>query len=162
MGESKYKKCPRCELNWIKSEEEYCDVCKAELHLVTDITLLSEDDVDEDVVLCPVCKRNYIGVDEEMCEQCLADMQDVVDTNEEIDEDNDESWKEYVDDASVADDKDDLGVIEGWDEEDEEEEEEYHHEEDDDLDDFGEVDMDDYEEDDDLDLDDDDDMDDDE
>ena len=27
----KYVKCPRCELNWILEENEYCDVCKAEL-----------------------------------------------------------------------------------------------------------------------------------
>ena len=28
-----YKKCPRCELNYIKDEEEYCEVCKQELGL---------------------------------------------------------------------------------------------------------------------------------
>ena len=26
-----YKKCPRCELNWIKDQEEYCSVCIEEL-----------------------------------------------------------------------------------------------------------------------------------
>ena len=29
----KYKKCPRCELNYILSEEDLCPVCKAELKL---------------------------------------------------------------------------------------------------------------------------------
>lgn len=27
----KYKKCPRCELNYITCNEEYCDICKEEL-----------------------------------------------------------------------------------------------------------------------------------
>ena len=26
-----YRKCPRCELNYITDDEEYCDVCKEEL-----------------------------------------------------------------------------------------------------------------------------------
>ena len=30
----KYKICPRCELNYIIEEENYCNVCKAELGLV--------------------------------------------------------------------------------------------------------------------------------
>ena len=27
----RYKKCPRCELNYILEEDDYCEVCRAEL-----------------------------------------------------------------------------------------------------------------------------------
>ena len=27
----KYKKCPRCEINYILDAEEYCEICKQEL-----------------------------------------------------------------------------------------------------------------------------------
>ena len=28
---AKYKKCPRCELNYIEEDKDYCDVCLAEM-----------------------------------------------------------------------------------------------------------------------------------
>ena len=34
---AKFKLCPRCELNWIKAEEELCEVCKAQLTNEVDI-----------------------------------------------------------------------------------------------------------------------------
>ena len=40
----KYKKCPRCELNWISIDEELCEVCKAELGKESKISLLEEDE----------------------------------------------------------------------------------------------------------------------
>ena len=27
----KYKKCPRCEINYILEDEDYCEICKEEL-----------------------------------------------------------------------------------------------------------------------------------
>lgn len=64
----KYIKCPRCELNWIKEEDEYCDVCKAEMG-IEGFTLLDDD---EDEMLCPVCGVNYIEHGEKMCAECRA------------------------------------------------------------------------------------------
>ena len=55
---AKYKKCPRCELNWIPVEEELCEVCKAELGKASSISLLEDDEdgaYDEERI-CPVCK----------------------------------------------------------------------------------------------------------
>ena len=61
----KYKKCPRCELNWIPTEEELCEVCKAELGKASKISLLEEDDEEEsEERICPVCKVNYLEPDE--------------------------------------------------------------------------------------------------
>ncbi len=70
-----YKKCPRCDINWIKDDEELCEVCKAELGIESKITLL-DDDLAEKALgakLCPICGINYIDESEDMCENCRAD-----------------------------------------------------------------------------------------
>lgn len=68
----KYVKCPRCELNWILEENEYCDVCKAELG-VEGFTLLEDEDEE---MLCPVCGVNYIEHGERMCADCKSKQKD--------------------------------------------------------------------------------------
>lgn len=62
---AKYKRCPRCELNWIPEDEDYCDVCKAELK-IGDASLLE----DEEEELCPVCHSNYLEPGETICSYC--------------------------------------------------------------------------------------------
>ncbi|MCM1289726.1 MAG: hypothetical protein NC132_04370 [Corallococcus sp.] len=103
---AKYKKCPRCDLNYIPAEEEMCDVCKAELGLATNIVLLDDIiDEDEPLKLCPVCKTAYIGMDEEMCENCLSRDKETVEVN---DDDNDD-WRTYLDDDDTKDaDEEDI------------------------------------------------------
>ncbi len=97
----KYKKCPRCELNYILQDEDMCDVCKSELGLDSKIVLLDDIiDDDEPLKLCPVCKTSYIGMDEEMCENCLANYKHNEDT--ELDDDNDD-WRTYLDDEDTKD-----------------------------------------------------------
>ncbi|MCH5153255.1 MAG: hypothetical protein J1F68_04790 [Clostridiales bacterium] len=97
----KYKKCPRCELNYILQEEEMCDICKAELGLDSRIVLLDDIiDDDEPLKLCPVCKTSYIGMDEDMCENCLANYKRQ--ESGEMDEDN-EDWRTYLDDEDTKD-----------------------------------------------------------
>ena len=120
----KYKKCPRCELNYILDSEEMCDICKAELGLETDIVLLDDIiDDDEPLKLCPICKAAYIGLDEDMCENCLAQES----RQEELGEESDD-WREYLDDDDTkdADEEGDIPLDEldkeFGDEEDEEEE----------------------------------------
>ena len=68
----KYIKCPRCELNWILEENEYCDVCKAELGM-EGFSLLDDE---EEELLCPVCGVNYIDHGEKMCADCKAKHKD--------------------------------------------------------------------------------------
>ena len=62
----KYKKCPRCGLNYIKTEEELCAVCQNEIDGKRSIF----DDEDSECILCPYCERNYMGIDDVMCAQC--------------------------------------------------------------------------------------------
>ena len=67
----KYIICPRCELNYIKEQDELCNVCKAELGLLGKNYLIPEDELEaESGKLCPICHVNYIDEDEEMCIIC--------------------------------------------------------------------------------------------
>lgn len=93
----KYKKCPRCELNWIPNEEEICEVCKAELGKASKISLLEDDeDMDYEERICPVCKVNYLDADEDICAACRQEQAD-----KETEKDDDD-WKDYVDDDAVV------------------------------------------------------------
>ena len=166
----KYKKCPRCELNYILVDEELCQVCKTELKLAP-----SED--EDDMELCTLCGKNLITVDQVMCDECAKrrNLDDIVD---EVSDEEDEEGKDTVSewDQPISNDVDDLGGIVGADEdvevvsfsdlEDEEdefndeEEEVDHFEEDDDFDvdnfeDYDDIDDDDEYDDDDDDFDDD-------
>lgn len=91
MKEIKYVKCPRCDINYMKSTDKYCDVCVAELAR----KLTDDEGEDDDRILCPVCNKNYIELDDEMCPQCLAEKEEVpiVPIVE-----SDEDWRAYLDD----------------------------------------------------------------
>ena len=117
-------RCPRCELNYIKKADQYCDVCKKEMKLI------KSDDLD-DLELCPICKINYINPDEDICPQCAKEREYEDGENGKYDR-NDE-WSSYtngddddsdysddengdmvsitnLDDTPIADDEMDLGI----------------------------------------------------
>ena len=132
---AKYKKCPRCELNYILEEEDYCQICKEELRGISHNEELLDDEEDADVVaemgLCPKCKQHYLNDGEKICEACAAlerDGQGGDDFEPEawdIEEENPDADTELVEEE---DDNLDLGLEDLGDEEgefDEEEEEEY-------------------------------------
>ena len=99
-----YVKCPRCDLNYISIEQEYCDVCKAELKKGPKLLFANDDEEEGDAEateLCPICKQNYIRANEEMCKACRDEAG--ARREDEMDMDKDESWKEFLDD-----DKDDY------------------------------------------------------
>ena len=62
----KYKKCPRCELNYIAADEEICTVCKDELSGKKSIF------DEEEQLICPFCQRNCLTPQELMCPACRA------------------------------------------------------------------------------------------
>lgn len=119
----KYKKCPRCELNWIMSEEDLCEVCKAELGKASKISLIEEDE-DEllEERICPVCKVNYLADDEDICPACKAEQ-----SSKKVEKpDEDEAWTEYVeDDEPIApvEEEVSLSLLQEEEEEDEDDEE---------------------------------------
>lgn len=105
---AKYKKCPRCELNYIPATEDYCDVCKHELGKAN-IQLL--DDVDDATMyqenVCPVCKSNFLEDDEKICKKCQAKKNKVKITEEKDVEDDENTWRDFIDDnePTVKDDE---------------------------------------------------------
>jgi hypothetical protein len=93
---AKFKKCPRCELNYIRIEEEYCALCKEELKGVV-VTEPEEDEEDED--LCPRCKVNYVSDGEKYCEQCLKEIEAEKEKGA-----RDDYWEEEPDAEDLAED----------------------------------------------------------
>ncbi len=136
----KYIKCPRCELNYIDSEkQEYCDVCIAELKgKKLQFADLEEEDFEEldaeleSEELCPVCGVNRIRAGEKMCETCKA--QQEYEDDEEVDMENDEEWKNYLEEEDGEDLTVDPELQEEIEEEfAEDEEEDYEYEGEDDF-----------------------------
>lgn len=149
---AKYKKCPRCELNWIPVEEELCEVCKAEMGKASSISLIEDDDDSsyEEERICPVCKVNYLSDDEDICPACkLEQMNKKSDKSEE----EDDGWKEFVEDdadAPISEEEEEISLSMLQEEEDQdadEEEEEYSDEPDDFDESITDFDEDDYDED---------------
>lgn len=93
----KYILCPRCELNWIPESEGYCVVCKAEMGLIDKSILIPDEDEMAEKV-CPICKINHITEDEDMCPDCKREKE-----AKEIREEDDESWREYVEEEVMED-----------------------------------------------------------
>ena len=80
--------CPRCELNYIQSNESMCDVCKVETGILEKSFLIQEDELEaESGKLCPICRANYIGEDEEICFVCQKEKEakERNDESEEVD-----------------------------------------------------------------------------
>lgn len=91
-----YKRCPRCELNYIKKGEDYCNVCINEMNS-------RHDDLscDIDLELCPICKTNYITDDEIMCANCAAEKHAEGTDSDDIDLND---WNNYINDNEEDED----------------------------------------------------------
>ncbi len=135
----RYIKCPRCELNYIDAEKQkYCDVCLKEMKgIPSDMDEIDEEDEAELATeLCPVCGENMMRPGEAMCEECKRKMDYA---EEPVPEEDDDEWREYLDDDTDADLDSQIGEIdeafdEEFDEPEEEPEEEFEPEEEEDLD----------------------------
>ena len=58
-------KCPRCELNYIQEEEQYCSVCKREM---------KGESHDDPFELCSVCNENPVMPGKDGCLICYKEM----------------------------------------------------------------------------------------
>ena len=58
-------KCPRCELNYIKEEEQYCSVCKREM---------KGEAHDDPFELCSICNENPVMPGKDGCRMCYKEM----------------------------------------------------------------------------------------
>ncbi len=59
--------CPRCELNYITGNEEYCKVCLSEMKGAPQT---------DDVELCSVCNENPVLPGRDVCAICLREMEE--------------------------------------------------------------------------------------
>ena len=99
----RYIKCPRCELNYIDGEKQsYCDVCMKEMKgMKTDADELEEEEENElPTELCPICVENMMRSGDKMCEECRKKAE--ID-EEEPDPEEDDEWRNYLDDTDEAD-----------------------------------------------------------
>ena len=97
--------CPRCELNYIKKSDQYCDVCKKEMKLIKS----TEDDIG-DLELCPICKINFVQNDQEICDSCKQELGMNVDEEAENKEISD--WHKYIaDDDDEEDENEDENEL---------------------------------------------------
>ena len=93
--------CPRCELNYIKKSDQYCDVCKKEMKLIKS----TEDDIG-DLELCPICKINFVQNNQEICDSCRQELG--LNNDEEAENKEISDWHKYIaDDDDDEDDDDD-------------------------------------------------------
>ena len=58
-------KCPRCELNYIREEEQYCSVCKREM---------KGEVHDDPFELCSICNENPVMPGKDVCPVCYKEM----------------------------------------------------------------------------------------
>ena len=57
----KMKICPRCEINYIPLDKEYCSICESELKGIK---------AENEENLCPKCGVNYLEDGEKICSEC--------------------------------------------------------------------------------------------
>ena len=62
------RKCPKCELNYLRGTETICRVCAAEM----DKKRRKEPDPDE-VIMCSECGERPALRGKELCEECLRE-----------------------------------------------------------------------------------------
>lgn len=72
-------KCPRCELNYIREEEQYCSVCKREM---------KGEAHDDPFELCSICNENPVMPGKDVCLMCYKEMSQQqgipVDTDDDV------------------------------------------------------------------------------
>ncbi|NMA95001.1 MAG: hypothetical protein GX974_03085 [Clostridiales bacterium] len=105
-----YKKCPRCNLNYIKDTDVLCKICLGDVNKA----LRGNDSDEEEYDICPECGESIIKSGEEMCYRCRIENADNdIDGDED---DKDEDWDLYSSDDDIDtededDELDDLGII---------------------------------------------------
>ena len=62
------RKCPKCELNYLRGNETICRVCAAEL----DRKRKKESDPDE-IIMCSECGERPALRGKDLCEECLRE-----------------------------------------------------------------------------------------
>ena len=87
-------RCPRCELNFMREDEQLCSVCRREL----------QGDLQEDTYeLCSICGENPVMPGRDVCYACHKEMMQQDEDQEEEEEEEEESQDIEIDMENVAD-----------------------------------------------------------
>ena len=90
-------KCPKCELNYIREGEDFCEVCKRKMKRAQAHIRHSEEESDQDeVILCSECGEAPAVRGGELCIACLKEKKrqvelenaSAVPTDEEFDDED--------------------------------------------------------------------------
>lgn len=93
----KFKKCPRCDINYILDDQDYCEICREELRGISHIEELEET---EEAEICPRCRVNFLNEGEKVCEACALVLEEEEKT--EVIGDVEPDWDITDDDAADA------------------------------------------------------------
>ena len=67
-------KCPKCELNYIREGEDYCEVCKREMKRAQARGRQTEEEnEDDEVILCSECGEAPAVRGGDLCISCLTE-----------------------------------------------------------------------------------------
>ena len=67
-------KCPKCELNYIRDGEDYCEVCKRELKRAQARGHHGDEESEEDeIIMCTECGEAPAVRGGELCAACLRE-----------------------------------------------------------------------------------------
>ena len=89
------RKCPKCELNYIREGEEYCEVCRRELRRAQSRGRHADEETDEDeVVMCSECGEEPAVRGGDLCISCLKEKKRQVELENASDLPGDDSFEE--------------------------------------------------------------------
>lgn len=86
------KKCPKCELNYIRGDAEYCDVCLRQVRREASRTKQAVS-TEEDII-CSECGEAPAVPGFDLCTECLREqkrqkeLENAMDLEEDFDEDD--------------------------------------------------------------------------
>jgi predicted amidophosphoribosyltransferase len=67
-------KCPKCELNYVRDGEEYCEVCRREMKRAQTRGRHTDEETDDDeVVMCSECGEAPAVRGSDLCAACLRE-----------------------------------------------------------------------------------------
>ena len=98
-------KCPKCELNYIREGEEFCEVCKRELKRAqAHIRHAQEESEDEEEILCSECGEAPAVRGGDLCISCLKEKKRQV----ELENASPLPTDDEFDDEDLLEDEEDL------------------------------------------------------
>ena len=102
-------KCPKCELNYIREGEDFCEVCKREMKRAQAHIRHSEEESDQDeVILCSECGEAPAVRGGELCIACLKEKKRQVELENASAVPSDDEF----DDEDLLEDEEDLDAEE--------------------------------------------------